>query len=396
MKLARSSHRPTPRMPGRVHRTVLAAGLCGILAGCSSRGPAEEASGASALLVSSDNVSLVETRRLEAGVSFTGELRPQQTTQIIARFDGDVRTVLVREGQRVRRGQSLAKYEPRDIRDASRAAEADLLAAQAQLVAAENAERRARRLLEAGAASPSDLEAASSARTAADARVQAAQAARNYAAENAVRLDVPSPISGAVSALFVHDGSRTAIGDPLATVVDTDTLEFSATVPSEALSRVQVGSPIRFRVDAFPGEIFEARVDRVNPTTEPGTRQVRIYTRVPNPDGRLLGGMFASGRVIAATRDSALSAPASALRGEGSEMVVYRVRGGKTQRLPVRIGLRDEENGVVELMGDLAVGDSLLTGVLPGMRDGVEVRVLAAGEEPGGGAGEPAGSGSAR
>ena len=205
------------------------------------------------ILVSASDVARVVESRLESGVSFTGELKPQDVTEIMARFDGDLEDVLVREGQRVRPGSPWRCTSRATYKDAWQSAEAELLAARAALVAAQNAERRARKLLEAGAAAPSDLEAAEAGRAAAEAQVQAAEAQSNHTKENADRLDVPAPIAGWVSKVFVHNGDRTAVGDPLFTVVNTDTLELSATIPSEALGRVQAGTPIRFRVDAFPG-----------------------------------------------------------------------------------------------------------------------------------------------
>jgi multidrug efflux pump subunit AcrA (membrane-fusion protein) len=165
------------------------------------------------------------------------------------------------------------------------------------------------------------------------------------------------------------------------TIVDTRTLELSATLPSEALAGVQPGARLRFRVDAYPDEAFEGVVDRVNPTTEPGTRQLRIYTRIANPEGKLVGGLFVSGRVVTSARASALAAPVGALRTEGSGHVVYRLHGGRAQRVPVQLGLLDEAAGLAELEGELVAGDSLLTGVLPGIRDGVAVRVLDAAVE---------------
>ncbi len=56
--------------------------------------------------------------------------------------------------------------------------------------------------------------------------------------------------------------------------------------------------------------------------------------------------------------------------------MVYRLRGGRAQRLPIRTGLIDSDAGAAELIGDVAVGDSLLTGVLPGLRDGAKVLIL--------------------
>jgi membrane fusion protein, multidrug efflux system len=360
---------------GLVLLIVLAA-----ITGC-ARKTAESRSAANptAVLVSASDVAQAAARDMASGISFTGELQPAEIVEIVAHFDGDLEKVLVREGQAVRLGQSLAIYRPRDVKDALQAADAEYLAAQAGLIAAENGERRAQRLLDAGAASPSDLEAAKAQRTAAEAGLRAAEARRNRATEDQERLDVPSPITGSVAKVLVHSGDRTAVGDRLFTVVDTNTLELNATVPSEALNRVRPGSPIRFRLDSFPGEVFDGKVDRVNPTTEPGTRQVRIYMRLPNPDGRLVGGLFAIGRVIDSTRSQVTAAPLAVLRQEGTEQVVYAVRNGTAKRIAITTGLVDEDAGVVELLGDVSPGDLLLTGVLPGLKDGVPIKILESG-----------------
>lgn len=351
---------------------------CLLVAGtsCGRRTESENSAATPQVLVNAANVVRVDARRLESGISFTGELVPAEIVEIVARFDGDLESMLVREGQRVRRGQKLAAYKAREVQGSLEAAQADLQAAQASVVATESAVRRAKRLVEAGAAAPADLETAEAQFKAAEARVRAAQAMLNVAEENAAKIDVPSPIDGIVSKTYVHSGDRTAVGDRLLQVVDTTILELSATLPSEMLASVQPGTPIEFHVDAYPGEVFTGHVDRLNPTAEAGTRQVRVYTRLPNPEGRLVGGLFASGRVIRATKEQATTAPLACLRLEGTEQVVYRVRGGIAQRIAVHTGLIDEAAGVAELLGDVAPGDSLLTGVLPGLRPDVGVRIL--------------------
>jgi RND family efflux transporter MFP subunit len=280
------------------------------------------------------------------------------------------------------------------MRDAFDAAEAARQAAQADLEVADNAVRRAKRLVDAGAAAPTELENAISGRKAAEARLRAAQAGLNNAEENTEKLTVPSPLRGTVSRVVVHSGDRTAVGDKLMTLVDTSTMELSATVPSEVLSSVQPGTPIEFHVDAFPGETFTGRLDRINPTTEPGTRQVRVYMRLPNPNHKLVGGLFASGRIIRGVQERANAATIAALRQEGGAQVVYRLHNGLAERLAVQIGIIDEAAGIVGLDGALSPGDSLLTGVLPGLRPGARVRILA-GTTNGGGAGNGNGSAGA-
>ncbi len=349
---------------------------CGSAASDKKIEAARKAAAEQAILVNASDVTTAVRRRLESGISFTGELKPMDEVKMTAHFDGDLQSVFVREGTHLRKGQSMAVYNPREVRNLKSAAEAGLLAAKSALVSAQNAERRARKLLDAGAAAPSDLEAAAAARTAAEAQVRASMAQSELADDNADRLAVPAPIGGWVSQVFVHTGDRTAKNDPLFTVVRTDTLELSATIPSEALGRVHRGTPIIIRVDAFPGESFGGVVDRINPATEPGTRQIRIYTQVPNTDGRLVGGLFASGRVIDQTRSDAIAAPVSVLRREGVDQVIYRLQEGVASRTVVQTGLLDEEQGITELIGAVEPGDSLLSGVVPGLRDGARVRVI--------------------
>lgn len=361
-------------LPSLPLAVLAASGL--LIAGCGGRQePKAEGQRELTVVVNPEDVVRAEQRRLESGVTFTGELSPAEIVEVVARFDGDLEKVLVREGQAVTKGQPLAIYMPRDVQDLRQAAEAAYQAAQAQLAAARSNERRARRLLDAGAASPSDLEVAEAALRAAESQVSAAEAQRNVAAENAERLDVPSPIAGRVSRVSVHSGDRTAVGDRLIQIVDTSTLELSATVPSEALAKVQAGTPITFTVEGYEGRSFHGVVDRINPTTEPGTRQVRVYTRIANEDRTLVGGLFASGRLVDRVEEEATAAPLKALRKEGTEDVVYRIRNGHAERIPVQTGLVDEAAGVIGLSGQVQPGDSLLTGVLPGLRDGAVIRV---------------------
>jgi len=370
--MGRTSIGPATRLLAGIGAAALLLGI-----GC-GRSPEAGSGGDTALIVAPDRVARAEVRRLEAGVQFTGELRPNLSVTVKAQIDGDLDAVLVREGERVRAGQPLARYEPGDTRDRHTAAEADLLAARSAAIAAEGDLRRAERLLKAGAASPSELEMALAADEAAGARVRLAEASFNRATDDLARLDVPSPFAGEVSRRLVHPGDHVAIGDPLLEIVDTETLELAAAIPADALARVRIGSQVRFQVDAFPDRSFSGEVARINPVTEPGTRQVQIYARFENKDRALVGGLFASGRVIDAVVERAIAVPVGALRQEDGASAVYAVRGGKAVRVPIVTGLADEAAGLVQVEGDLAAGDSLLVGSVPGLKAGLIVRLSGA------------------
>jgi hypothetical protein len=118
-----------------------------------------------------------------------------------------------------------------------------------------------------------------------------------------------------------------------------------------------------------------------------------VYTRIPNEGGNLVGGLFASGRVVDRVEEKAVAVPLVALRKEGQEQVVYRVRDGRASRVVVTVGLVDEAAGVAGMSGSVAVGDSLVSGVVAGLKDGVLIRVAAASESGNGApSGEPHGN----
>jgi hypothetical protein len=102
---------------------------------------------------------------------------------------------------------------------------------------------------------------------------------------------------------------------------------------------------------------------------------------VPNTGGQLVAGLFAQGRVASESRD-ALRAPITAVDASGSTTTVLRVKGGKVERVPVRVGLRDEQSEMLELVSGVTPGDTLLIGAAQSITPGTPVRVQAISDTP--------------
>ncbi|HEX6307081.1 MAG TPA: efflux RND transporter periplasmic adaptor subunit, partial [Longimicrobiales bacterium] len=141
----------------------------------------------------------------------------------------------------------------------------------------------------------------------------------------------------------------------------------------QSATRVQRGQRVEFTVDAYPGQVFEGEVARVEPTADPATRQVGVYLRLPNPGGRLVGGVFATGRVLSAVADSVLAVPVSAIRTEDGGTYVWLIQQNLLTRRPVVTGARDDVSGLVEVVSGLSAGDRVLAA--PGtVQEGTPVR----------------------
>jgi membrane fusion protein (multidrug efflux system) len=148
---------------------------------------------------------------------------------------------------------------------------------------------------------------------------------------------------------------------------------------------------VRFTAE---GAQFTGRVARMSPSVDPASRAVTVYVQVPNADGRLRAGSFASGRIVARTVEGALVVPAGAVRqgSESGSTVIYRVVDGKISVAPVTVGLSDAAQGLVQITSGLNEGDRVVVGNVGILGEGMAVRMAGEGR---GGAGRDKG-GAAR
>jgi RND family efflux transporter MFP subunit len=305
----------------------------------------------------------------------SGDLRPIEEIVIRARVEGDLMSVLVREGEAARAGAVLARFDTTELASALISAQADLTAAVGETATANWNLEQSRELLKAGAISEQAFRATEQAALGARAR-QAAAESRLRSAELARRdAQVVSPASGTISQRFVQTGERVARGAQLFTLVRDDTLEFTAAVPARAASLVRAGQEVRFAAD---GRDFVGKVARVSPAIDPASRSVAVYVRVPNRDGSLKANAFASGRVVSSEKQHVLVIPVSAIRhaADNQEDYVYRINGSEIAVVPIRIGGTDEEKGMAEVTSGLHVDDRIIVGNVGTIGRGMKVQIL--------------------
>lgn len=323
-----------------------------------------------------ENIVVVSPGAVESGPLVSGTLAPVRTAQLRAQVSGSVLETDADQGMHVHAGDLLVRIDAPASRDAyASAVSAVASATMADRVAAHQAARYDT-LLAAGAVAPSEQEIVAEQRSAAAASLANARSVLASARQQLTFTEVRAPFAGVVSERDVSRGDNVQVGTPLCAVVDPSLLQLQAAVPAEQIVSVRVGAPVSFSLTGYGGRTFRGTVARINPVADAATRQVPVYTELANPGGLLVGGLFATGRIVT-ERDSGLVVPSAAIDMRNLRPVVERIRQRHVEVVAVTLGLHDERTDRVQIRSGVALGDTLLLGTAQGLTAGTAVRIAA-------------------
>lgn len=342
-------------------------------AGCGN-GEADTTDDQASVLLAPTDVAIVDTISVASGVALTGTLNPYLRVEVKAQVPGVVTQLSADRGQSVGSGAVMARIEAEGITSTAAGARSGAAAAEAGLALAQRQLESARTLFEAGAMSEIDFRTAQTQYESAQAQLAAARAQAAGANEQADRTVVTAPIAGQVSQRMVSQGEAVTPGQSLFEVVNSSFLELEGQVPVDRAISVQVGQPVVFTIDAFPGRTFEGTVQRVAPVADSQTRQVGVTLRLPNEGRALIGGLFATGRVLTESASQSIAVPVVAVRDQGGDPYVWVVENETVVRRPVTTGTHDTTRGVIAISSGLRAGEQVI--VVPGtVTEGARVRM---------------------
>jgi RND family efflux transporter MFP subunit len=274
-----------------------------------------------------------------------------------------VEDVLVREGDPVRKGQVLARFSTTSL-----APQAASLEAQRRVAAADY--ERMKNLFAEGAVSQKDVENAELA-------LRSAEAGAALATKRLQEATLRAAEAGVIGRRLVDAGSRVKDGDQLFQLVNTDYLEFEATVPAQFVGDVRLGSPVALVVTGLDGRGVSGKVSRVNAAADPATRQVKVYVTVANGEHRMVGGLFASGRIVLKEARGAVAIPQAGIKtDDAGKNYVLIIEHNRVARRDVTVGIYDEARGMSEITAGLAGGESVIVGPVEGLRVGDQIQLV--------------------
>ncbi|HEY1327288.1 MAG TPA: efflux RND transporter periplasmic adaptor subunit [Casimicrobiaceae bacterium] len=330
-----------------------------------------------ALQFTPSDLTHVEATPLARWLPVSGTLQPVRQAIVKAKVAGDVKQVTVREGESVRAGQVLARIDTTDLEAKLADRIGALESARAQLALAEKTRSMNVRLLNDKFISQNAFDSAESSFNVARGNVKSMEAQVQLARNALKDADAVSPLNGMVARRHVQPGEKVPMEAPLVTVVDLTDLEVQALVPAIDVPELRIGMPVQLTVDGFGDRRFTGRVERINPSTEAGTRAILVYVALSNQDATLRAGMFATGRIALAASAPAPTLPIAAIRTEAGQNYVWVIDKGKLTRRIVMLGRRDEASGRVELRTPLAGDVPVLAAKFDNLKDGAPALVKA-------------------
>ena len=367
------------RIIGALAVVILIGGVAGAVALRASKkgsdGP--EVKAPATLEFGAAELASVESKAMPRWLPVSGTMQPVRQATVKAKVSGDVRQITVREGDSVQAGQMLVRVDTADLDARVLERQGQLQSARAQLALAEKTNAMNQTLLKQNFISQNASDNAESSLEVAKGNLQAAQAQLRVA-QNALKDSVATaPLSGIVAKRHVQPGEKVAFDSPLVTVVDLKDMELQAAVPSSDIPELKPGMTVDLAVDGFTDRKFTGRIERINPSTEAGTRAILVFVGIPNEAQALRGGMFATGRIALAAGAPVPTLPATAVRTEAGQSYVWTIQGGKLAKKTVLIGRRDDDAGRVELKTALPADTPVLAAKFDNLKEGAPALVRA-------------------
>jgi len=368
---------------------------------------AKEAAANAAPAVSVAPVAAVE-QPIVRFIRATGSLTAEEQADVAAEIAGRVIAAPIERGTAVAEGAELVRISPTEAEASLREAEANAAQQEARLGIAGGAAfdvnkvpevqtakashdlatsefKRIESLLTQKVVSQSEydqrktqMEATrqqyDAAKNAAAQQFEALQAARarvTLARKAFADTTVRAPFTGAIGQRLVNVGDYVTKGMKVAVVVRTNPLRVQLTVPEQFVSAVAAGSTVNFVVDAYPGREFQGIVRYVSPALAAEQRALTIEAVVPNPNGELKAGFFATARIEQPTKVPGVLVPATAIETTSGTSRVFVVTGDHVEERIVTTG--QTVGDLVEITKGVKSGERVATKNVPQLADGTKV-----------------------
>ncbi len=304
--------------------------------------------------------ALVVQGELTARYAATATLQAEHEAKLISEVPGTVLELLVEEGDKVHKGQLLARVDATHSRLQLREAEADLQRRKNDVTRGEKL--LARQLIAANVQDQAESDFA----------VRRAEV--NLARVKVEKSEIRAPFDGIITRRWIKQGQLLAANGAVFNIANFSDLRAELLVPERDAVAIAAGQTVDFTVDALGNRHFEAKVERVAPVVDRNSGTVKVTVRVDNHDLSLRPGLFTRMDIAYLHLANAVLIPKAAVLGSRGAETAYVIEDGKAHRQPIRTG--HDSGGRVQVIEGLAAGAEVVVTGQASLNDGALVEVL--------------------
>lgn len=326
-------------------------------------------------------VKVVEVEKNTTGqkLEYSGSVRSRTEMNLAFRVAGKITERLVDIGDRVKKGDVLARLDPTDYRLAMESAKANLDSATKALETARLANERAKALFESHAVPKSQVEQAQLAYDQANSARIAASASLDQAENQLSYTDLKSDREGIVASLSAERGQVVSAGSPVLTVVADDEKEVQIAVPESEISRFRPGDRVRVSFWADDRLEMAGTVREVSASADPQSRTFSVRVSLPKNDTVLIG-MTATVKTEGGNGEGGLIVPLTALSQRGNDKIVWTVDPAQSKVHARTVSVSSFTDGGVDVASGLKPGDLVVAAGVQFMRENLTVKLPGVGE----------------
>lgn len=317
----------------------------------------------------------VASHELSVKLPISGTLTPLNQAMVKSKVTATVQETPIQEGIKVTRGEVVMRMDTGDLQSRLVQQVATEEDAKAKLALALKNHENNQTLLKQKFISQNAYDTAENNVDIARAALKSATSQVEIARRALEDATVRAPIDGIISKRLLQVGEKASPDTPLFSMVDLRQMTLEAQVPASEIPRVKEGQSVSFAVEGFDNRQFVGKVARINPTAEAGSRTMTVYIAVDNEDGALRGGMFAKGGITLQKSTPQPLVPMAAIHDENGVTSVYKIENNKVVAQVVKVGLRNEDEGLAAITSGLQPGEQVIALKLDGIKAGSQVKL---------------------
>lgn len=314
---------------------------------------------------------------MPAQIEFSGPLVAPGTVVVRAKSNGTLLSLAVGEGSRVKAGQALGQVDLEELRYRIAERGASVEAMRAQMEQAERTYKANEGLAAKNFIAQTALDTSRAAYESARANWHAAKAQLDTSQVTMRQAGLVSPINGVVAKRHALPGEKLAAEQQILTIVDLAKLELAGLVGTHEVSRLQPGMPVKVQVEGVEQPV-EAKIARISPAAEPGTRSIGVTLVLDNPQELYRAGQYAVAKVVLPDDTQRLTVPIAAISRNSGQEQVWMIENGSLVRRIVTTGRSDAREGRVEVLNGLKPDAQVLAARFDNLREGDPAQVVAA------------------